>query len=284
MIDQIETVKASLRKSERKVAEVVLARPNIVSNMSMADLAQQAGVSPPTVMRFCRAVGCKGFQDLKMRLITDLARHVPSVHRDFRSDDKASELAGKLIERTVSSLMRLKQKLDGQKLEQAIDILVRAHRIEFYGQGAFGQVAADACDKFYRLGIPCAATVDPYKQILTASLLKKGAVIIAFSSSGQNIPLLNAVKAGRQSGLEIIAITNKHTPLARLATITLDVDIAEDIQLHTPMTTRLMHLLIADMLQVGTSLRMGPKTNHNLERARRNYYEMPGMREKEHDA
>jgi hypothetical protein len=71
---QISEALGGLRPSERKVGEFVLARPTIAAELTIADLAAEVGVSEPTVIRFCRAIGLKGFQDLKRKALRDIER------------------------------------------------------------------------------------------------------------------------------------------------------------------------------------------------------------------
>lgn len=268
MITQIETLKENLRKSEQKVADLVLSRPNMITGMSLADVAAKAGVSEPTVLRFCRAVGCTGFQDLKMRLVGDLARVIPYVHRDVHVEDPAADLAEKIFDRAISTFIRVKDKIDGAAMEEAISLLAEAERIEFYGMGASGHVAMDAQNKFFRLGISCIAYCDHHVQGMSAAILKKGAVVVAISHSGCNIDLLQVVDIALRSGAKVVALTSGTSPLAEKATVTLAAEVSEDTLIQTPMTSRLVHLALMDVLQVGVTLRRGPMAARELEKTK----------------
>ena len=266
MINKIESLKATLSKSERKVADVVLAQPNLITNMSMADIAMRAGVSEATVVRFCRAVGCSGFQALKIRLIGDLARTIPYVHREVHLGDSCADLSEKLFERTISTLMRMKSHMEADSLEQAIAILATAGRIEFFGQGGSGVVAADAQNKFSRLGIPCNAYSDGKAQSMIAGVLDDKAVVVAISFSGEAEALLHALEIARQTGARIIAITSRQAPLAEMAHIVIPLDSPEDSGLQTEMTARILQLMVLDVLQVGADLRRGSTSARTGER------------------
>jgi DNA-binding MurR/RpiR family transcriptional regulator len=73
ILREIERHLKQLRRSERKVADLVLARPDEVIHMRIVDLASAAQVSEPTVVRFCRAIGCEGFQNFKVALAQSTA-------------------------------------------------------------------------------------------------------------------------------------------------------------------------------------------------------------------
>jgi len=268
MINKIEALRADLRKSEKKVADLVLARPNTITSMSLADVARKAGVSQPTVLRFCRAVGCSGFQDLKMRLIGDLARVIPYVHHDVRLQDPASDLAAKIFDRTISTLVRMKNSLRETNVDAAIDLLASARKIDFYGLGASGHVAEDAQNKFFRLGIPCNAYCDPHVQCMAAGILNDDAVLVAISNSGTNMDLIHSVEIALRSGASVIAITRPDTPLAEMATVVLPAEVQEETEIQTPMTSRIVHLLLIDVLQIGVALRRGPAAAETMQRAK----------------
>jgi RpiR family carbohydrate utilization transcriptional regulator len=268
MIGKIELLKPELRKSEQKVAELVLSRPNVITSMSMADMAHKAGVSQPTVLRFCRAVGCTGFQDLKIRLIGDLARTIPFVHRDVRVEDSAKDLSDKLFDRTISTLMRIKNQIDPDALDRAMTILAEANRIEFFGSGASGIVAMDGQNKFFRLGVPCNAVIDHHVQCMSAAILKPGAVVVAISSSGRNANLIQSVNLAIESGVSVVSITRGGSPLAERSSTALCPRIPEDTRIQTPMTSRLVHLMLIDVLQVGVALRKGPHAARDMEKAK----------------
>src|SRR5262245_13255423 len=95
LLAQLRELRANLRKSEQKVADVILAQPNSVLDWTMAELAARANVSEPSVIRFCRAAGSNGFTHFKLRLAQSLAIGVPYVHRDVKPDEPTADLAAK---------------------------------------------------------------------------------------------------------------------------------------------------------------------------------------------
>ncbi|MBL8509143.1 MAG: transcriptional regulator, partial [Chitinimonas sp.] len=105
MLEKIKSLLQELSKSERKVAELVLAQPNFVAHAPIAQIADMANVSQPTVIRFCRSVDCTGLQDFKLRLTRSLVSGVPYVHSAVEMSDTAHDLAAKLFDNTISSLM-----------------------------------------------------------------------------------------------------------------------------------------------------------------------------------
>lgn len=268
LLGRIEASIGDLRKSERAVAEFVLGRPNEVLNISIAELAYRVGVSQPTVARFVNALGFTGFKDFKLRLAQSLASGVPYVHRDVGPDDTLDEVAPKVFNRTIGALISVRNQLDAVRLERAVELITRAGRMEFYGIGNSGIVATDAQHKFFRFGIPSVAYSDPHTQGMAATLLEEGDVVIAISASGRTPELIRACELARDAGAEVIAVTASGSPLSRVANVVLAADVPEDPDVYAPMTSRIAHLAIIDVLSVSVALASGPELIKRLERTK----------------
>ncbi|VVD93550.1 HTH-type transcriptional regulator HexR [Pandoraea terrae] len=268
MLTRIEATLAQLRPSERKLATYVLDVPREVVDLSMNALAERAGVSQPTIARFCMAVGCSGFREFKIRLAQSIAQGVPFVHRDVRPDEPVSGIAGKVLDRTIGSLMQVRNNLSPDSIGAAIDRLAHANRIEFYGAGASGIAALDMQHKFFRLGIPAVAYNDPHVYGMSAALLREGDCVVAISNTGRSQDVLEAAQLARDAGATVIAITHSNSPLARLASIALFADVDEDTDVYSPLTSRIAHLAIGDVLAVGVALRLGTRLPKQLARAK----------------
>lgn len=268
LLARIEASFDDLRKSERAVAEFVLAHPNEVLNISIAEIAYRVGVSQPTVARFVNALGFTGFKEFKLRLAQSLASGVPYVHRDVGPDDTLDEVAPKVFNRTIGALMSVRNQLDGPRLQRAVELVTRAGRMEFYGVGNSGIVAMDAQHKFFRFGIPSVAYSDPHTQGMAATLLEEGDVVVAISASGRTPEIIRACELAREGGAEVIAITATGSPLARIASVLLPADVPEDPDVYAPMTSRIAHLAIIDALSVSVALASGPELIKRLERTK----------------
>ncbi|WP_411898954.1 RpiR family transcriptional regulator, partial [Salmonella enterica] len=86
MLEKVQSQLEHLSKSERRVADVILAAPGRSINLSIAMLAQEANVSDPTVNRFCRSMNTRGFPDFKLHLAQSLANGTPHVNRNVVED------------------------------------------------------------------------------------------------------------------------------------------------------------------------------------------------------
>ena len=254
-----------LRKSELKVADFVLKNPLAVIRMRIVDLAEKAGVSEPTVVRFCRAVGCTGFQDFKLALAQQLASS-PSYGQIAVTDtDSTREYTYKVFDSTVDTLLKVRDRLVLENLEAAVAAICAAGRVEFYGFGASAAVAFDAQHKFFRLQIRSAAYSDPHLQNMSATSLNPGDVIIAISQSGRSQALLDSMELVKNAGGIVIGLAPSSSLVAKSATIAIEVDAKEDIQIYTPLSSRIAHLAVIDVLAIGVAQKKGPKLQEHLQ-------------------
>jgi len=268
LLARIAASLAQLRKSERAVAELVLAQPSEVLHLSIAGLALRVGVSQPTVARFAAALGFSGYREFKLRLAQSLASGVPFVHQDVGPGDTLELVASKVLDRTIGALINVRNHFDAAQLKRAVKILAGARRIECYGVGNSGIVALDAQHKLFRFGVPAVSCTDGHTMAMAATVLKRGDAVIAISASGRTTDMLGSVEIALESGAEVIAITAGDSPLSRLATVTLYADVPEDPEIYAPMISRLAHLAIIDVLSVGVALALGPALVKRLERAK----------------
>lgn len=257
LIEKVRAALPNLSKAEQRVARLLLEQPRSFVNDPVADIAHHADVSQPTVIRFCRTMGFTGLSDFRLKLASGLTGTVPVRHSQVKADDAAPDLSAKVLDNTVSAILRLRDGLDPAAVEQAIGLLQKASRIEFYGAGNSSVVALDGQYKFFRFRIPAVAYADPRLEAMAAELLGPGDVVVAISSSGRLPELLHAVDLAIAAGAAVISITASHSPLAKKATVNLAVDHSEDITTHLSMISRILHLLMLDVLAVGVAVRGG---------------------------
>ncbi|MCY0385925.1 glucokinase [Robbsia sp. Bb-Pol-6] len=247
-----------LSPAERRVADLSLLHPRSVMSDPVARIAERAGVSQPTVIRFCRSMGCEGLSDFKLKLATQIKGTVPVAHSQVRLGDPASEFGAKVLDNTVSAILQLRERLNFAQVEKAIRGLLAARRIEIYGQGSSAVVAHDAHYKFLRLGVSTIAYSDLHLQTASVPLLGAGDVIIVISRSGRLPGLLPLLERASDAGVLVIGITSRHSPLARKASVVLETDPIELGDNQLPMMSRVLHLLIIDVLAVGVAMRRAP--------------------------
>ncbi|WP_027865145.1 glucokinase [Massilia alkalitolerans] len=254
LMERVQQLRHSLSPAEQRVASLVLEQPRLVLNEPIAEIARLADVSQPTVIRFCRSLGFQGLADFKLKFASSLTGSIPVRHSQVRISDSTHDLSAKVIDNTVSAILRFRDQLDVRALDRAIELVSRARRVEFFAMGNSRAVALDGQHKFFRFRIPTSLYGDSHLFQLAAELLQPGDVVIAVSNSGSIAELLGAVDTARAAGADVIAISNSQSPLARKATVCLAVDHAEDSTSFLSMISRILQLLLIDILAVGISV------------------------------
>ena len=255
-------------KSERKVAEVVIASPQIAIHSSIATLAKMASVSEPTVNRFCRRLNTKGFPDFKLHLAQSLALGTPYVNRNVSENDGPSAYTAKIFESTIACLENVKDSLDISLINRAVDVLTQANKISFFGLGASASVAKDALNKFFRFNIPVSCFDDLVMQKMSSINSSDGDVIVLISHTGRTKALVEIAKLARQNEAFVIALTASNSPLALQSNLVLSTNVPEDTDIYMPMASRIAQLVLIDVLTTGFTLRRGSKFRDNLKKVK----------------
>jgi RpiR family carbohydrate utilization transcriptional regulator len=274
MLDRIKASLPSLAPAEQRVGRLVLADPRAFANLPITELASRAHVSKPTVVRFCRSVGYDGLSDFKLKLAGSVSEGVPFIHRSVDVDDKTGDVLVKVIDNTVAAFLKYRNDASPLAFEKATLALLAAYRagkrIEFFGVGNSGIVAQDAQHKFFRLGINSIAYSDGHMQVMSASLLGPGDCVVVISNSGRTRDLMDACDIAQKNGATTIVITATGSPLAKAGNIHLAADHPEGYDRYSPMVSRLLHLMIVDILATCLALRIGPKLQPLLKEMKNN--------------
>jgi len=261
MLDRIKASLPSLAPAEQRVGKLCLADPRAFAKLPVSELADRSHVSKPTVVRFCRSVGYDGLSDFKLKLAGTVNEGVPFIHRSVDADDKSGDVMVKGIDNTVAAFLRYRNDASTMAIEKAVTALVDAYsagrHIQFFGVGNSGIVAQDAQHKFFRLGINTTAYSDGHMQVMSASILGPGDCVVVISNSGRTRDLMDACDIARKNGATAIVITASGSPLASAGHIHLSADHPEGFDKYSPMVSRLLHLMIIDILATCVALRIG---------------------------
>lgn len=269
ILGEISKARSSLRKSEVKVADFVLSQPEQVMHMRIVDLAQEAQVSEPTIVRFCRAIGCNGFQEFKVRIAQETAVTNNIGQFAIVADDSIEDICSKIADTTIQRLHQIKTLLLPSQVAAAANAISNAQRVEFYGFGASGAVATDAQHKFFRLQVATAAYSDPHMQSMSAVTLGEKDVVVAISQSGRTRDLMHSIALAQQHDALVVSLAPQHTPVSEAADLPIFINIEEDTEQFTPMTSRIAHLMVIDMLAVAVTQRRGPDFSAHLNAIKR---------------
>ncbi|GHC75034.1 RpiR family transcriptional regulator [Pseudorhodoferax aquiterrae] len=261
MLERIRACLPSLAPAEQRVARLVLNDPRAFASLPVGELAEMAHVSKPTVVRFCRSVGYDGLVDFKLKLAGSVSEGVPFIHRSVDMDDKTGDVLVKVIDNTVAAFLKYRNDAGVGAVEKAAAALAATHatgrRVEFYGVGNSGIVAQDAQHKFFRLGVNAISYSDGHMQVMAASMLRPGDCVVVISNSGRTRDLMDACDIARRKGATTIVLTASGSPLAAAGQIHLAADHPEGYDRYSPMVSRLLHLMVVDILATCVALRIG---------------------------
>ena len=255
---RIKSAAEMFKPAEKSVAEFVLANPGQVMQMSVSEAARDSGVGESTVIRFCRALGYKGYQEFKLRLAQDLVEPVEFIHSNISFGDSTADLAQKVFQTNIKAVGDTMKALDPEMVEVAAKALAEAERVDIYGVGYSSFTALDAKLKFVRLGLIADSYGDAHLQAMAAASLNKGDVAIGISHSGSTKDVVDSLALARKSGAATIAITNfSPSPITRASDIVLLTASPESPLGGEVLTSRIAQLCVLDVLSVALAVTLG---------------------------
>ena len=269
IISHMRALEGTFPKREQLVADFVLASLEQISFLSQHKIAEGANVSVATVNRFCSTIGCDGFRDFQIRLAQCVAVSLPYIGEPSAANTETGKLVTQIFSTLVNNLKLARAQLDGKLIETATDALANARRIAFLGVGGgSANIAREGANRFFRLGIPSEAHADGYLQRMLAATFTEGDVIVAISSTGQPTELLDSVAIAKQYGAVTISLTKTNSDLAKLADISIQIDIPEDQDIYKPSASRLVYIAIIDVLAAGAARKRPEHVKETLRRIR----------------
>ena len=264
LLAQLSTEPNKFSKSDLKVAEVIRQNPQAVIHYSIATLADNAGVSEPTVNRLCHKLGCKGYPDFKLRLAQEISSNAHLFTQNVGENDDSTVIIQTILQSIHSSVETLATGLSPQRLDEAAELIIGCRSINFFGMGASSSVALDAQHKFFRFGIPAIAHTDFINQRMISSMLQHNDVGIFISYTGRTKAMLENARLAKEGGATLIGITSQQSPLAAQCDIVLNAQTSEDTDLFTPMSSRIAHLAVIDMLATKVALSLGTQVEDSI--------------------
>lgn len=226
--------------------------------MTASKLARDLGGGESTVMRFCRAIDYKGYQEFKLRLAQDLVKPIAYIHEKIKFSDSIAQLAQKTFQANRSAVENTQKALDPEMIEVAANALAGARRIDTYGAGYSYFTAMDAKLKFTRLGLLAAAYGDAHLQAMAAATLTRQDVAIGVSHSGSIKDVADALSLARKSGAMTIAITNfSPSQFTKVSDVVLLTASPESPLGGEALTSRIAQLCVIDVLSVAVAVAIG---------------------------
>ena len=202
-----------LRPSEQKTADIILEKGRDMTNWCIDEFAREAGVSQPTVIRFARAMGLKGYRELKNRVLeeyakTDASKEERILDYPIKREDKLVEIPAKVILTNMRHLEEMLQAVSTYEDLRAVNALAQAYNISVYAVENSSCTAEDFTAKMAYIGKQVYFNKDGYMQMVNARNLTKRDVAIGISHTGQSKHTVSALKRAKEAGALTISITN----------------------------------------------------------------------------
>jgi len=270
IILKMQTLHPSLSKSEQKVVDFITKAPDQVIYLSVAEVAQNAGVSDPTVVRTCRSIGLSGYQELKVTLAQDLVSPLQSIHEEILEGDSTTTIVDKVFKSTIHALTYTRDVLRDQVFEMAVQAIMAARKIVIFGLGNSHSIAIDLQHKLMRLGFEATAYTDPHMAAIAAAYVSHGDLAFAISHSGSSKDTVENARLAKNNGATLIALTNiGTTPLSKIADINLHTASKETKYHIVALSSRIAQIALIDALYTVIAVRQKSSVEgfRNVEKA-----------------
>lgn len=269
ILSQIKDLYSELRPAEKRVADAILADVTFSVDASNAEIARRADVSEPTVTRFCRAIGCDGVRDFKLKLAQSLVvgrLYLLPTPPPEPSED-GSPLWNVVFGEARNALNAVERSIDPKDILRAAELVASAHQLLVFGLGGSSTaLAQETQNRLFRYGVVVSAHSDPYVMKMMASTLKPNDLVIAISSTGRTREVVEAVALAKHYRAKAIAITAPDSDLSAVADIALTVDIPEFPDPLKPTASRYAFLAIIDLLSTAVGYQLEPGARETLRR------------------
>ncbi|MEH7235324.1 MurR/RpiR family transcriptional regulator [Bacillus sp. JJ1562] len=221
-ITMTKSIYKSLTKSEQKVADLILSDTQEMVYATVTDLSEKAGVGETTVIRFCRKLGFRGYQEFKLSVAQNLSNSSEQIYGEIKANDTLVEVATKITQQNSKVLKDSLDLLQITSLEKAVKAITSSNKVFFFGVGSSGTTARDAKIRYMRIGLNVDYSTDSHIMAMQASLLGKQDVVVGISSSGSTKDVVDAIKIAKENKAFIICITNHaKSPITQFADVIL---------------------------------------------------------------
>jgi DNA-binding MurR/RpiR family transcriptional regulator len=257
---KIRSLYSSFSKTEKKVADYIFLNSDKIIYMSITEFAENCEVGETSIIRFCRRIGMKGYQEFKLILARESVNPKENLHARINENDDIVEIINKITSVNIEAIQNTSEVLSVKALQRAVEAMLNCEKIDIYGVGASAFTAGDAKYKFMRIGLNCESFGDPHLQCISAVNLNEKSVAIGISYSGSTRDTVDSLSLAKKAGAFTIAITNyEKSPITKYADAVL-LNSAEETPLRSgALTSKIAQLQVLDILYTAVALKMEDK-------------------------
>lgn len=266
---RIKTMYRDMNPKEKRIADYILQNLKLVSRGTINDISRTLKIADSTVYQFTKKLGYDGFKDFKVHLLTEEFDSEISIHEKISKNDSADMMIAQVFDSSIKALEATRQISRGDHFQKAVDIMLEAKKVWFFGLGGSNAVALDSFHKFLRSPVKCGFTSDYHMQLMNAGLLTKDDCAFVISHTGLKKESIEIAKIAKENGARLIVMTSYPlSPLAKLADIVLTSTSEEIAWRSESLSSRLSQLCIIDTLFVMVMFRDEKQANSSLQKIR----------------
>ncbi len=209
VFDRIQSVRPVATKTEKKLIDHIcrIDKKDLIY-LSITDLADMLGVAEATILRFCRKLEFKGFQDFKLHLSQDIV----SENEDVQGIPQS------IAEQMIGAIKETCEQIDYQKCLEVADLIIGARKACVFAVGNSTIATHEAKNRLMKAGINLEDSCDVHNQAIITANLGKEDLLILVSVSGSTKDIIHLAEIGKENGTPIVVITNySKSPLAKFA-------------------------------------------------------------------
>jgi DNA-binding MurR/RpiR family transcriptional regulator len=249
-LKMLQNMLGQLPASERKIAQFILENPQSILNSTVNDIGVQAKTSGAAVIRLCKSLGLNGFQDLKVRIAGDLVKPAEQGYRDIEPGESYFSIVQKTTSNSIQSIRDSAEIINYEELERAVQTLLSAQNVHFFGIGASNIIAKDAQQKFLRIQKNATAFTDTHLVATLIANAKEEDVVFAISHSGETAEVIKVISLAKERGVKTISLTKYgQSTVASIADIKLFTSYSGEAAFRSAATSsRLAQLYMMDIM------------------------------------
>lgn len=264
---RIRMMLPQLTALEAQVVDMVLGSRDFTERTPLQHVSDAVGVSQAMVVKVAKKLGFEGYRDFRASLAAYNSLPIADLHQELSPDDGVATIMQKVFRTSIKALEETLAILDPTDLQRAADLLYAAGARDFYGLGGSAQIARDAAHKFLKIGVRASVQDDAHMMAMSASLLGRGDVALAFSHSGETDAVIDAAAIAKAAGATLIVITNhKGSTLGVMGDVTLCSTAQGSPLTGENAAARVAQLNIMDVVFVAVAQRDRAAAERNLEK------------------
>ncbi|NME55615.1 MurR/RpiR family transcriptional regulator [Enterococcus hirae] len=241
VISRIESMMEEYSSTEKKLADYIIKNVEKIPTMTANELAEAAGLSAPTVVRFSKKIGFQSLTDFKINISTELQTGIVEGLSDIHPNESFYSIKHILGNNAQVAIKETVDILNEEKIQEVVETLESAETVFLYGVGASSLVVEDILQKWSRVGKPIIFEKDIHVLLpqLVSNETKK--VLWLVSNSGSSADVVAVGEIAKDLGIEVIALTQfGNNPLSKLADVVVQTSRPKEITNRSAATNSLL--------------------------------------------